>query len=126
MLKIITTLTVLTLGASGCATITKGTKDALEVRSNPQEAKVQLSNGQSCTSTPCIFSLPRKEPVVVTISKEGCKTRQVNVISKISNTGGAAVAGNVIVGGVIGLGVDAATGAALELAPNPVEVDLSC
>ena len=111
---------------SGCATVSKGTKDALEVRSNPQEAQVQLSNGQSCTSTPCVFSVPRKDPVVVTISKKGCKTRQVNVISKMSTSGGAAVAGNVLVGGVIGLGVDAATGTAKELAPNPVEVDLSC
>ena len=126
MIKTTITFTILTLVASGCATITKGTKDALEVRSNPQDAQVQLSNGQSCTSTPCIFSVPRKEPVVVTISKKGCKTRQVNVISKMSNTGGAAVAGNVIVGGLIGLGVDAASGAAKELSPNPVEVDLSC
>ena len=41
-------------------------------------------------------------------------------------SGGAALAGNVLVGGIIGLGVDAATGASKELTPNPVRVTLEC
>ncbi|WP_243394530.1 hypothetical protein [Yoonia maritima] len=45
---------------------------------------------------------------------------------KTANGGGAALAGNVLVGGVIGLGVDAATGASQELTPNPVQVPLEC
>ena len=111
---------------SGCATVTQGTKDALVVNSDPEEAQVQLSNGQSCVSTPCVFSVPRKESFTVTISKAGCKSRIVNVTSKMATAGGTALAGNVILGGVIGLGVDAATGASKELVPNPVEVNLSC
>ena len=34
------------------------------------------------------------------------------------------MAGNVLVGGIIGVGVDAASGAALDLTPNPVVVTL--
>jgi hypothetical protein len=36
------------------------------------------------------------------------------------------VAGNVLVGGIIGLGVDAATGASQDLVPNPLKVTLQC
>lgn len=34
------------------------------------------------------------------------------------------MAGNVLVGGIIGAGVDAGTGAMLDLTPNPAHVDL--
>lgn len=44
----------------------------------------------------------------------------------MATSGGAALAGNVLVGGIIGLGVDAATGASKELTPNPVRVTLEC
>lgn len=36
------------------------------------------------------------------------------------------MAGNVVFGGLIGAGVDAGTGAMLELVPNPVKVTLEC
>ena len=35
-------------------------------------------------------------------------------------------AGNIIFGGIIGLGVDAVSGANMSLSPNPVEVNLEC
>lgn len=111
---------------SGCATITRGTTDALVVNSLPQGAQVQLSNGMSCTSTPCTFKLPRKSDLQVTISKPGCQTVVTNVTHKTAGAGAAGVAGNVLVGGIIGLGVDAATGASQELVPNPLEVTLQC
>ena len=111
---------------SGCATITKGSNDVLIIESTPEDAQVQLSSGQSCLSTPCAIEVPRKSTLTVTVSKAGCKTRKINVLSKMSTSGGAAVAGNVLVGGIIGLGVDAATGAAKELSPNPVRVNLTC
>lgn len=111
---------------SGCATITRGTTDALVVNSQPQGAQVQLSNGMSCTSTPCTFKLPRKSDLQVTISKSGCQTVVTNVTHKTAGAGAAGVAGNVLVGGIIGLGVDAATGASQELVPNPLEVTLQC
>jgi hypothetical protein len=127
-MKIITLLTItgITLSFAGCATITQGTTDALLIETTPQNAQVQVSSGQSCVSTPCAIELPKKDPVTLEISKQGCATRQVNVLSQMSTSGGAAVAGNVLVGGIIGLGVDAATGASKELTPNPVQVTLDC
>ena len=111
---------------AGCATVTQGTKDVLVIETTPENAQVQLSSGQSCVSTPCAIELPRKASVTVEISKEGCTTRQINVLSRMATAGGAALAGNVLVGGIIGLGVDAATGASKELTPNPVRVTLEC
>ena len=114
------------LSLSGCATITSGTTDVLEVNTVPQGAQIELSNGMSCTSTPCTFKLPRRSDIGVTASKRGCGTAQASVTHKTSTSGAAGVAGNVLVGGIIGLGVDAATGASQELVPNPLTLNLQC
>ena len=108
---------------SGCATITRGTKDTLVVESDPAGANVTLSNGMT-GRTPTSVKLPRKEPVVVTIAKEGYETLTVNVNPQISGAGAAGMAGNVLVGGIIGAVVDPMTGAMKDLRPNPVKVTL--
>jgi predicted small secreted protein len=126
MKKTIMLLSLVATSVAGCATVTQGTKDVLVIQTKPEDAQVQLSSGQSCVSTPCAIEIPRKDAVKVQITKKGCKAREVNVLSKMSTSGGAALAGNVLVGGFIGLGVDAATGASKELTPNPVVVTLDC
>ena len=70
--------------------------------------------------------MPKKQGFTVTFDKDGCESKTVNVVTRLSKSGGAAVAGNVLVGGIIGLGVDSVTGAAKELVPNPVEAKLEC
>ncbi|MDO5631003.1 MAG: translation initiation factor 2 [Paracoccus sp. (in: a-proteobacteria)] len=114
------------LSIAGCATITRGTTDVLVVNSNPSGAQVQLSDGQTCNGTPCTFKLPRKSELNVLVKKDRCEPQQVRVTNKIAGGGSAAMAGNVLVGGVIGAGVDASSGAMRDLTPNPVEVTLSC
>ncbi|WP_062562408.1 hypothetical protein [Paracoccus aminovorans] len=111
---------------AGCATITRGTKDVLVVNSNPQGAQVKLSNGETCAGTPCTFKLPRKSELNVVVSKDRCQPQQIRVTNRVAGGGGAAMAGNVVFGGIIGAGVDAGSGAMLELVPNPVEVSLDC
>jgi hypothetical protein len=111
------------IATTGCTTITRGTKDTLVVESDPAGADVKLSNGLS-GKTPTSFKLPRKESLVVTISKEGYETLTVNVTSQVSGAGGAGMAGNVIFGGLIGVAVDAGSGAMNDLKPNPVKVKL--
>jgi len=68
--------------------------------------------------------LPRKESIVVKITKEGYHPVEVNVTSQTKSAGGAAMAGNVLLGGVIGLGVDGFSGATKDLVPNPIQVTL--
>ncbi|MBT5913479.1 MAG: PEGA domain-containing protein [Rhodospirillaceae bacterium] len=119
-------LALIAFGLFGCATITQGTNDALYITSNPEGASVITSNGYSCAETPCAIQIPKKDGFTVTLDKKGCKPKTVNVVTKMSTSGGAAMAGNVILGGIIGAGVDAATGASKELVPNPLEVNLEC
>jgi hypothetical protein len=108
---------------SGCATVTRGTNDVLEVRTTPAQASVSTSNGFSCVS-PCALKMPRRSEFVVTARKQGYKPASASVTNRISGAGGAAMAGNVIVGGIIGAGIDAGTGAMLNLVPNPVVLTL--
>ncbi len=108
---------------TGCATITRGTTEALVINSAPPGASVRLSSGETC-KTPCTLKKKRKEGVVVFIEKDGFEKVEVNVISEIAGAGAAGMAGNVLVGGLIGVGVDAATGATKKLTPNPISVTL--
>jgi hypothetical protein len=110
-----------------CATITRGPHDKLYVKSEPSGADVRLSSGERAV-TPAKFVKSRKEGFTVTVSKPGYAAQTVKIESKMSGTGGTAMVGNVIAGGgilsVIGIGVDASTGAMLGLYPNPVVVHL--
>jgi len=106
-----------------CATITRGTTQAFTITSAPPGAEARLSNGLSC-ETPCSLEVKRRPGFVVTVEKEGYRPVQANVISTISGGGGAAMAGNVVLGGIIGAGVDASNGSLNELTPNPLHVML--
>ena len=117
---------IVTTAVSGCATITQGTRSALMVESNPSGASVLTTSGYSCIETPCVLDVPKKDSFSLTMNKQGCKPKTVNIVSTVGTAGGAALAGNIILGGIVGLGVDAATGASKELVPNPVKADLEC
>jgi hypothetical protein len=66
----------------------------------------------------------RKKTFTVHAAKEGYKPGQVFVDTKMSGKGAAGLAGNLLVGGVIGVGVDAVSGATLDHDPNPVTIRL--
>lgn len=108
---------------TGCATITRGSTDTLVVESEPPGAEIKLSNGLS-GKTPATFTLPRKDALVVKIQKAGYEPVDVNITPQVSGAGGAGMAGNVLVGGLIGAAVDAGSGAMNDLLPNPVRVNL--
>ncbi|MDI9238027.1 PEGA domain-containing protein [Lysobacter sp. LF1] len=107
----------------GCATVTRGTTQAFSVESTPLGATVSLSNGERC-DTPCTLTLKRKHPVAVQVCKTGYAPVETVVQSQVSGAGAAGMAGNVLLGGLIGAGVDAASGATKELRPNPLSLQL--
>lgn len=109
---------------AGCATITRGTTEAWSINTAPSGASVLLSSGQSRAATPCTFALPRNSTFSVTVTKEGYKTWTGQVTHQMSGGGGAGMAGNIILGGLIGAAVDASSGAMMELVPNPLSVSL--
>lgn len=111
------------LSLCGCATITRGTTDQLQVVSDPSGADVHTSLNQQCV-TPCTLQVARSDQFAVVFSKPGYEGQTVNVTTKIAGTGAAGFAGNLLIGGIVGMGVDAATGATLEHVPSPVAATL--
>lgn len=107
-----------------CATVTRGTSQQFTVTSTPEGARVSTSNGFTCESTPCTFRMPRKDAFRATVSKDGYVSQEHEIDSRISGAGGAGFAGNVLVGGVIGMAVDGNSGAMKDLTPNPLVVTL--
>ncbi len=107
---------------SACATVTRGTQQAWQAESEPGGARVETSNGFQCPSTPCAIRMPRRSSFVATFTKDGYRTVQVNVTNQVASGGALGMAGNVLVGGIIGAGVDVASGATLEIVPNPAHV----
>lgn len=108
------------LALGGCATVINGTSQDVKFQSDPGGAQVKLTGGQSCT-TPCEVSLKRRSDLRADFAKPGYKPAYVLIQSK---TGGA-MAGNILLGGIIGGAVDAANGASNHLSPSPVNLKLA-
>lgn len=106
-----------------CATIVKGTTQTIAINTpGVAGARCQLRSGAVGSIevvTPATLTVEKsQESITVRCSKE-CYQDGAGVVT--SFTEGMA-AGNVIAGGVIGLGVDAATGAMNKYAPETVIV----
>ena len=137
------------LALIGCASITRGTDEAVvfdseppgaEMRSlivnicadegscqQPDERGVAVSRehkpGPVCV-TPCTLPIKRADDLIVTFTKAGYEPKTVKLGRFVAGAGGVAVAGNLIIGGAAGLVTDAVTGAAFDHAPNPLKVAL--
>ena len=113
-----------TLG--GCASVTRGTTENISITSTPAGAEATvtgLDNPTSCV-TPCAVVAKRSADISVSFAKEGYEPEVVQLTKEVPATGAAGFAGNVIAGGLVGMGVDAVTGAAQDHKPNPVIVTL--
>lgn len=108
---------------AGCATVTRGTTNQIQIMSEPSGADVRTSLNQSCT-TPCTLNVGRKDEFTVVINLAGYREQRIQVTTRVAGAGAAGAVGNVLIGGVIGLGVDVVTGSTLEHFPNPIDVRL--
>ena len=125
MKKFVLAALPLALAAAGCATITRGQHQAFTVETEPSGAHVSTSLGLTCDATPCTFPrVARESEFSVTITKPGYRTWTGNVSHSTAGSGAAGMAGNVILGGLIGAAVDANSGATQDLVPNPLHVTL--
>lgn len=104
--------------AAGCSTIVTGTTDVVRISSVPDGATVEL-NGKTY-ETPASVTLPRDRSYDVVIRKEGYQPAH-RVISRVGST---ASSGNLLVGGLVGVLTDQATGAAFRLFPTDLRVEL--
>jgi TonB family protein len=102
---------VLGVAVSGCATIIEGSTQPVSVSTTPEEgAQCTLVNSQGTwyLTTPASTTVHKtKTDLNVTCAKPGYEAGHVLAVSHF----GATTAGNIIAGGVVGIGVDAASGA---------------
>src|SRR6266516_7336728 len=110
----------------GCASVTRGTNENISISSTPAGATAEIAGLDIPTScvTPCVVQAKRNADITVTVNKEGYEPQIIPLTKEIPGTGAAGFAGNVLLGGLVGMGVDAATGAAMDHKPNPVIVTL--
>jgi hypothetical protein len=110
----------------GCASVTRGTTENISISSTPAGATADISGLDVPTAciTPCAVLAKRNADITVSISKEGYQPQVIPLTKEVPGAGAAGFAGNILAGGLVGMGVDAATGAALDHKPNPVIVTL--
>lgn len=107
------------LAVGGCASIMHGTTQKIGISSAPTGAQVSVDNKQFGT-TPVFADLKRKEEHVITITMPGYETAQLTVTKKVSGW----VWGNIVLGGLIGLAVDAISGGLYTLTPEQLNAEL--
>ena len=98
----------------GCASVTRGTTESISIASTPPGATANVSGLEAPTTcvTPCVVQVKRNADITVSISKQGYEPQVIPLTKEIPGAGAAGLAGNVLVGGLVGVGVDAVTGAA--------------
>jgi len=119
-------IVALSIMLGGCASVTRGTTENISISSTPSGVEAVVSGLEvptTCT-TPCAIVAKRSADITITFEKEGYQPQTVQLTKEVSGTGAAGFAGNLLAGGVIGMGVDAATGAATDHKPNPVIVTM--
>ena len=91
---------------SSCATLFKGTSENVAFNSNPDRAEVWI-NGTKRGETPLAIKLVSKETYTIEFRKEGYKSRAYTINNKV----GAGWVILDVLAGLVGVIVDAATGA---------------
>jgi hypothetical protein len=109
----------LSVGLVGCATLTHGTTQTVAINTPGVNGAtctlISNSVGTQVVTTPGVVTLAKGSAAVSIRCTKECYNDGTGILS--SNMDGM-TAGNVVVGGVIGLGVDAATGAMNQYAPQ--------
>jgi hypothetical protein len=103
----------------GCATIMHGTTQSIGISSTPTGASVSVDN-ISHGQTPVVTPLSRKDNHIVKVEFAGYQPFEATVTRSVSGW----VVGNLVFGGLIGLGVDAISGGLYTLGPEQITATL--
>ena len=106
--------------STGCAVISHGSKQTIPVQSSPNAVSIDLG-GMSYT-TPTTLELERKNEYVLSFSKEGYESAQIQITKHLS---GGYLAADILLTGLLGVVIDGITGAWYNLKPESVTVSLS-
>lgn len=104
---------------TGCATIISGTKQNITINTTPSGANV-IVDGNNIGVTPLFTSLQRKNTHFIKLELNGYQPLDIN----ISQSFNPWFLGNILIGGLIGIVVDAATGAVYKLSPEQINANL--
>ncbi|MFC2150643.1 caspase family protein [Calditrichota bacterium] len=111
---------ILPLLLIGCATFMHGTRQSINVNTNPSGAKV-IVMGEYEGETPTRIRVGRTERrLVVRFEKEGYEPVEVELRRSVSGW----VWGNILIWGVVGVAVDFASGSAYKISPSYVHANL--
>ena len=113
-------LVALIVAPAACATIIHGTSEDVSIRSTPDSAAV-LVDGQPAGHTPVTFKMSRKENHTVTLNLPGYEPATVPVTRDVSGW----FFGNILIGGLVGIAVDAIDGGMYNLKPSEVQSQLA-
>ena len=108
------------LALTACASIMHGTSQDIGISSSPTGAKVTVDN-QAGANTPYVAKLSRKDNHIVKLSMDGYAPAELTLTRSVSGW----VWGNIVFGGLIGLGVDAITGGLYNLTPDQLQATLA-
>lgn len=120
----VVSVTAFSMVATGCASIVSGHNESVSVKTSPiKGATCELENNKGkwiVASTPGNVTIHRSfEKLTVTCEKKGYKKS----IKRISSSTKPIAYGNVIFGGVLGAGIDIASGAAYDY-PKDIDVNM--
>lgn len=118
LLKLISGCLTIALFA-GCASIVSGTTQPIKFSSDPSGADVRI-DGVSRGRTPAELEISTRSPHTVRIELAGYQTYETKLERKMNGW----IFGNIFFGGIIGLIVDASTGAMYGLTPREVDAHL--
>jgi len=104
----------------GCATVMHGSHQRIWIDSTPQNAAATIHPGDMTLTTPAEVELPRKDSYQVQYDLDGYERK----IGYIDREHSGAIWGNILIGGLVGLMVDHSTGAAYQLNPIHLTVQL--
>ena len=91
---------------TGCATILNDPEQPVAFDTDPPGAFVSV-DGVRMGTTPCVIPVPRKGgDKIISFEMSGYKTEMMNM----RNTLDAALAGNILLGGFVGLAIDGVSG----------------
>ena len=111
---------MLLLSSTGCASIVTGGSQEISFSSTPSGANVFV-DGMPRGQAPFIVDLARNRSHTVKFSLEGYDDAHAMLTRKINGW----VWGNIIFGWLLGFIIDTATGAASELTPSAVHMDMT-
>lgn len=104
---------------TSCATIMHGSRQSIGITSNPSNASVWIDS-MYLGNTPIIVELARNNNHSLKIELEGFQPYEAIFTRQLSGW----IFGNIIFGGIIGIAVDAVSGAIFRLTPEQIQAEM--